>query len=407
MRNLGTIAVLLAPVALGCAVVRPTSNRELQGTDLRACLIAAKAGVPNLAAPKSPGTAQLFQLVDVDGAVPASWVATAEMLDSAQFRNCIASVGTNSKFDGEHIDYLRGWVITCEGADCQRGVVHDLTKPMDVKIAKDSLNFADWATSVDKGWGYTYTQQYAEAIKAFEAALVLKADDVRAMRGLATALAESGGDLKKAREVAEKALAAKKDAGTIEALVRVCLKQNDDECVVKHFSEVGKSEGVKSRSLELATLNEPAKAALARLDASEKAKEEAAKKAREEALAKADPAGCYKMDGDAKAACYVKRCFGEGAVAYAKALLAATRVNYTVGEIAVASGTGGATLVTIPLRGPAVAVKGAKGKKATPVADIKDATWAVTLGEMVDMKPYKENLSAYNIAKDFNACKAQ
>ncbi|MBS2025829.1 MAG: tetratricopeptide repeat protein [Deltaproteobacteria bacterium] len=399
MRTVRFTALLLASLACACVQARPTSSRELQSTDLKSCFIAAKAGNQNL-----HGTASVYQYVDVDGAVPASWVHDVDGIDSAQFTRCLGSIGVLSKFEGEKMDYLRGWVVQCEGADCLKGVVRDLTKPMDEKIAKDSLAFADWATDTDKGWGLFYTHQYNDAIAAFRKALTLKADDLRAQRGLAQALVESGGDLKEAREVADKALAEQKNAGTIEALVRVCLKQGDDECVVKNFSEVGKAEGVHTRSLELAQLNELAKAALARLEQAEKSKAEAMEKARLEALQKADPAGCYKeTQQDAKAACYVKRCFGEGATKYAAALKAAMGQDFTVGAMVMAAGAGEATLVTIPIRGPEPK-KNKKGK-AEGKADQRDATWAVTLGASVDMKPYKDNINAYNIAKDFNACK--
>lgn len=393
-------ALLLLPAAFGCAAVRPTSNRELLPTDLKSCFVrATQNGRPGL-----EGSASLFMLVDADGAVPAAWSHDRTNLDSPLMHGCLGSVGVMSKFDGEKIDYLRGWTIACEGADCQKGVVHDLSKPLDAKLAKDSLTFADWATDTDKGWGYYYTQQYPEAVAAFRKVLALKADDVRALRGLAQTLAESGGDLKEARELAEKALtAAPKNAGTLEAMTLVCLKAKDDECVVKHFAEVPKSEGVQSRSLELASLNEPAKAALGRIEAAEKTKAEAAEKARLEALAKADPLGCYKLEGDAKAGCYVKRCFGEGATKYAEQLKAVTRVEYTAAEAIFAAGPDGTTLVTYPIRAPEP--KPVKHKKAPPKAENKDATWIVKVGEMIDMKPYKENLSAYNIAKDFNACK--
>ena len=393
-------ALLLIPAAFGCAAVRPTANRELQGSVLKSCLIrAVQLGNPNLA-----GSASLYMVVDADGAVPAAWVHDRTNLDAPVMHGCLATEGVLTKFDAEKIDYLRGWTVVCEGTDCMKGVVHDLSKPIDAKMAKDSLTFADWATDTDKGWGYYYTQQYPEAIAAFRKVLALKADDVRALRGLAQALADSGGDLKEARELAGKALAAApKSAGALEAMTRVCLKANDDECVVKHFAEVPKSEGVQSRSLELASLNEPAKAALLRIETVEKAKAEAAEKARIEALNKADPLGCYKLESDAKAGCYVKRCFGAGAAKYAEQLKAVTRIEYTASEPVLGLGPDGTTLVTYPIRAPEP--KAVKGKKAPPKAENKDATWVVKLGEMIDMKPYKENLSAYNIAKDFNACK--
>ena len=393
-------SLLLVTAALGCASVRPTANRELQGTDIQACFVKAKQyGNPTLA-----GSASLFMIVDEDGAIPAAWVHDFTGLDSGFMHRCLADVGVISKFDGEKIDYLRGWTVECEGAGCQKGVVKDLSKPLNGAAAKDSLTFAGWASETDKGWGYYYTQQYPEAIASFRKVLALKADDVRALRGLAQTLVDSGGDLKEAREVAGKALAAApKNAGAIEAMTRVCLKANDDECVVKNFSEIIKSDGVQSRSLELAGLNEPAKAALARIESAEKTKAEAAEKARLEALNKADPTGCYKLSGDAQAGCYVKRCFGAGVGKYAEQLKSLTKVDYVAGDQILAAGPDGSTLVTYTIR--AAEAKPAKGKKPAAKADNKDATWIVKVGANIDMVPYKENLSAYNVAKDFNACK--
>ena len=410
MRTFRSLALATAALTsglvsgLGCAAARPTSLRELPNADLTGCYTKAKLyGNPNL-----KGTAQLYMYVDVDGAVPAAWFHDRQTLDANNLLLCAADYATTSaKFEGEKVDYLRGTTIDCTfGDDAARlgatGVVCakepiDVSVKFDAGVAKDTLTFAGWATDADKGWGYYYTQQYPLALAAFKQALVLKADDTKALRGLAQTLTESGGDLKEARTLAEKAVGIQKSAATLESLVRVCLKENDDECAVKHFVEASKSHDTQARSYDLAALNEAAKAANARLEAAEQKKMEEAKKAAEEKLAKENP--CYKETGTAWATCTVKRCFGEGAKAYAAEIKKATGVDYAAGEPITAEGTAGATIVTIPLRGPAP--KPVKGKKPV-AAENKDAIWTVTDGAITS---YKDNASAFFISKDHNACK--
>ena len=404
MRTLRQLALVSAALlAAGCVAARPTSSRELLPTDVNNCYVKAKTyGNPGLA-----GSATLFLYVDEDGAVPAAWVHDKERLDSANLFRCLGDIGTISKFEGEKTDYLRAFKVDCEGVGCGKQPVNQIpTTPLDEVVAKDSLTFPAWATPTDKGWGYYYTKQYSDAIATFRVALDAKPGDTRAMRGLAQSMAESGGDLKAAREIAEKAVAAKKSAATLEAVIRVCLKAGDDECVVKHFIEASKAEDKQTRSFELASLNDVAKEANVRIEVAETKKAAEAKKAAEEALAKADPLGCYKQQGAERAGCYVKRCFGEGAKAYAVDLKKNTGIDYAAGDFITAEGASGVTLVTVPIRAaaPPKPAKAKKGK-AVPEPDRKDATWAVSLGENIDMKPYKENLPAYFISKDHNACK--
>ena len=409
MRTIRSLALATAAAALvsglGCAAVRPTSLRELPNADLGTCYRTAK--LYNL---ELKGTAQFYMYVDVDGAVPAAWFHDKQTLDSSTYMLCATDYAVSAKFEGEKVDYLRGNKIECSYGDyavkingqpspfCAKSPP-DLSAKFDAELAKATLTFAGWATDADKGWGYYYTQQYPEAIAAFHKALGLNADNTKALRGLAQALAESGGDLKEARASADKAVGIQKSAATLEAVVRVCLKTNDDECVVKNFIDASKSPDTQARSYDLSALNEPAKAANGRLEAGEAKKAEEAKKAAEEKLAKEDP--CFKEQGAAYAACSVKRCFGEGAKAYALDLKKATGVDYAAGEVSIAEGTAGATLVTIQLRPPAPKAA-PKGKKGAAAPNNKDAVWTVTNGLMA---PYEKNLSAFYIAQDHNACK--
>jgi tetratricopeptide (TPR) repeat protein len=398
--------LLLTLAACAGAASRPTSLRALPATDVTTCFVKAK----QYGAGQLEGTLSLYAYIAEDGAVPAAWIHDAQGLNFPSFRNCLTTQATNSKFEAEKEDYLRGFTVICppESVKCNREAIATVPKaPLDPKVSRDSLAFASWASDVDKGWGYYYTGQYPQAIAAFEQALKANPGDTRAMRGLAQAMAESGGDLKAAREIAEKAVAAQKNAATLESLVRVCLKQNDDECAVKNFIEATKSPDKVTRSFDLAGLNEAVRAAHDRLAKSEETKASESKAGAEAAAAKADPEGCYKREGTERAVCYAKHCFGAGAVAYgAGELKKVTGQTYMTGDWSATGDDTKGYLVTIPLRpssGKLPAGKGSKGRTARLSSDTsQDATWKVSLGDNVNMQATTP--SASFISKDHNAC---
>jgi tetratricopeptide (TPR) repeat protein len=405
MRILRPAASMLLLLA-ACAGVapRPTSMRELPLADVNNCYSKAK----QYGAGQLQGTLSLYAYVVEDGAIPAAWVHDAQGLNYPSFRNCLTNMATNSKFEAEKEDYLRGFTITCppDSVRCTKEPITAVPKePLDEKLAQDSLAFADWAASTDKGWGYYYTRQFPQAIAAFNEALKANPGDVRALRGFAQATAESGGDLKAAREAAEKAVAAQKNAATLEALVRVCLKQNDDECSVKNFVEATKSPDKGTRSFDLAGLNDVVRAANERLAKTEESKASESKAAAEVAAAKADPEGCYKREGAERAVCYVKHCFGSGAVAYgANELKKVTGQTYLAGTWSATGDDTKGYLVTVPLRTPEDGAAGSTGKKPRLSSDrSQDATWKVSLGDNINMQATSP--SASFIAKDHNACK--
>ncbi len=394
MRAARTSACLALILAAACGPKpRPATLRDLQGTDVSVCYTHAAIGNNHLA-----GDGTMMMIVDTDGAIPAAWFHDGSKIDSPQFFRCMTALSVENKIESSKTDHIFGWMVSCQQGGCGIHALNTLPPaPFEEALAQDSLTFADWADSSDKGWGYYYVHKYSDAEATFSSVLTTKPDDVRALRGLAQTLVESGGDLKRARTAAEKAVTLAKNAASLEALVRVCIKAGDDECAVKNFVDATKSEDVKDRSLDLAQLNDIVKAANGRLDAADKSRQADMEKAKAEAeakMAKADPLGCYKMTGPDQAKCYVKRCFEAGAQAYAQQLTKASGSAYSAGEMSSAAGVGGATIVTIPIR--------SSGKKK---GQNMDASWAVVLGDNVDMKPYKENLPAYNISKDHNACK--
>ena len=398
------LTLLLVLAACAGAASRPTSQRELPLADLNNCYTKAK----QYGAGQLQGTLGLYVYIGDDGAVPAAWVHDAQGLNYPSFRNCLTTQGTNSKFEPEKEDYLRGFTITCppDSIRCTKEAITALPKePIDEKLAQDSLAFADWATGADKGWGYYYTRQFPQAITAFNEALKANPGDVRALRGFAQATAESGGDLKAAREAAEKAVAAQRNAATLEALVRVCLKQKDDECTVKNFVEATKSSDKGTRSFDLAGLNDAVRTANERLAKTEESQASESKAAAEAAAARADPEGCYKREGAERAVCYVKHCFGAGAVVYgASELKKVTGQTYLAGTWSATGNDTKGYLVTVPLRTPADDSAGSTGKKARlSMASSQDASWKVAVGDNINMQATTP--SASFIAKDHNACK--
>ncbi len=393
MRAVRSTACLALMLAAACGPKpRPTTMRDLEGNDVSVCFSHAAIGTPNL---HGDGTLMLY--VDPDGAIPAAWWHDGGTLDSPQFFRCLTSISLDNKMEVGPTNRIFGWQVMCEESGCRIHPLNTLPPaPFNESLAQATLLFSDWADTADKGWGYYYAHKYSDALATFQSAVEVTPDNPRALRGLAQSLLETGGDLKKAREAAEKAVSLKKGAASLEALVRVCLKQGDDECTVKNFVDATKSDDIKFRTLNLAQLNEAAKAANNRLQAADKAREEAEAKARAEAeaaaAAKADPLGCGKMSGMEQAKCYVKGCFGEGATAYAKELSKASGAAYEVLEMTAAAGAGTATLVTIPVR------KANEKKKRKPDTT-QDATWTVDNGGMK-----AGSFSAAAIAKDHNAC---
>jgi len=407
------LAALVATIACAGAGARPTSMREFPITDIERCYQTARGlGNQNL-----KGELDLWQVVDEQGDVPATFVHDAKGLDFAPFMSCLTDLATGSKYESQKVDYLRPNPITCdvggEGgrARCQKQVIQEATRaPFDEKTAQATLTFAGWATATDKGWGSTYARKYADAIAAFEGALKAKPDDVRALRGLAVALADSGGDLKRAREAAQKAVQLKPDsAATQDALVHVCLAQKDDQCTFDAFEAARKAPDQQARSFELALLQDRVKAAAERLNTQSSEEEEKRRQQAEAAAQKADPTGCRKLEAgsDAQLLCLIKRCFDRGAHEYAKnELKPLTGQDYSAGEWKVANHKGDTADVTVQIRTPSSARKAAKKGKAGPGDEgpsAHDATWKVTVGENITMVP--QTLDAANIAKRYDACK--
>jgi len=404
------VALALASGLLACkgSQVRPTALRELPTPDLDFCGKQAKGLIPGLAREDAPATVSVYLYVDADGAVPAAFIHDQKDAKAPTLWGCITDYAVSSKFEGEKVDYLRPTAIRFAGLSVNKLTQTEYPlQPLDEKLAQDTLQFAGWATSTDKGYGYYYVHKFPESIAAFREALKLKADDERALRGLASALVDSNGDLKEARALADQAVAAAPNSeAPFEALSRVCLATKDDECAYDNFEKATKAPDEKPRSVELAQLQVALKEVAERLKAGEEQKTKAAaEKAAAEAAKNADQTGCGKFpEGDDRTICYVKYCFADGAQRYALDLKPITGQDYTASGWTAGKTKSGAASVTVGIRTGGSAGKSKRGKKsAGDAASAHDAVWEVTVGDSVGMKPL--TIDANNISAKYSACK--
>jgi len=143
----------------------------------------------------------------------------------------------------------------------------DKAEPIDVAAAQATLEVADDASPAERALAELAVKQYAKAEAGFRAVLREDPKNALALRGLAQALAESGGDLHEGRAVATRlvALAPGSEQGH-EAMLRVCLAAGDDLCAFESFQRANGASDLSLRWLVLRDeLLEPARAAADRL----------------------------------------------------------------------------------------------------------------------------------------------
>ena len=409
-RFLVSAAVLLGLSCAGLKETRPTAERKFPQTDVTQCYRAASnVGTPNL-----QGSFEVDQYIDDKGDAPAAWIHHDTGVNSSTFFRCILGLAVASKYPSLNVDYVLPSTITCVGVGVSEGKerTSGCTKAegapekrpaQDDKLARSTLEFADWAGPVDKGWAYYYSGDLPQALTQFEAATKADPKDERAQRGLAQALAESGGDLNRAKEAAKKAIELKPESeATHEAMIRVCLASKDDKCAFDEFDLAKAKPDLDARRRQLASVQDKVKEAAERLQSGQEQEEAKQKQAQE----KADPTGCSKLENgsDAQLLCLIKRCFEKGAREYAKELKPLTGQDYSAGEWKVTSKSGTHAQVTVPIRAASAArTKGKKGAAADEGAQSHDATWTVKVGENINMQAM--NQDAANIAKSHDSCK--
>ena len=408
--------LLAAALVLSCAgkQARPSAVRELPQTDVARCYQAASSvGNPNL-----QGTFEVDQYVDEKGDVPAAWLHHDAGVNGGAFFQCILEMAVASKYPSQNVDYVLPSTVTCVGVGVAEGKerTSGCTKsigppekrpPQDEKLARQTLKFADWAGPTDRGWAYYYVGDYPQATTQFEAATKADAKDERASRGLAQALADSNGDLNRAREAAKKAIELKPESeATHEAMIHVCLAAKDDKCAFDEFDLAKVKPDLDARRRELASIQDKVKEAAERLQSGAEQEEARQKSSQQAAAARADPTGCSKLESgsDAQLLCLIKRCFEKGAREYARELKPLTGQDYSAGEWKVTNHSGTHAQVTVPIRaGGAAKPKGKKGASAEEGAQPHDATWAVTVGENINMQA--TNQDAAIIARTHDSCK--
>ncbi|MFL5423705.1 MAG: tetratricopeptide repeat protein [Myxococcales bacterium] len=417
-RLLGLAAVALAFACAGIKQGRPTGIRDLPSEDVKQCYRASvSVGVPNL-----QGSFEIDQYVDDKGDAAAAWIHSDNGVNSATMFRCLTDLAVASKVPTQGVDYVLPSTITCVGVGVSEGKERtsgctrsagaaEKRPPRDDKLARDTLKFADWATPTDRGWAHYYLGDYAQALPQFEAATKADPKDERALRGLAQTLADSKGDLNRAKEAAQKSIELKPESeATHEAMIHVCLAMKDDKCAFDEFNLAKVKPDLDLRRREIGSVQDRVKEAADRLQSGVEAEEQKERTAQTEAAAaaaKADPTGCRKLESgsDAQLLCLIKRCFEKGAREYAKELKPLTGQDYAAGDWKVTGHTGTKAKVTVPIR-VAAAQKTGKGKKAAAEDEgpqAHDATWDVSVGENITMQA--ANFDAANIAKSHDSCK--
>src|SRR5947209_614061 len=193
-------ATLVSLIACAGAKVRPTVEHDFPSSDVQNCWTRARNINTTLGAREDqPITMTLVMLVDKDGSVPAAWINDGKNLVGGILQGCLLDAAISSKFESENTDYVRPQPLFFSGGQGRKMQLHEQPPgKLEDSLAQSSLTFADWATPVDRAWGAYYTHDNKKAIEQFKAALAAKPDDARALRGLALAQLDAGGDAKEA-----------------------------------------------------------------------------------------------------------------------------------------------------------------------------------------------------------------
>jgi len=273
--------------------------------------------------------------------------------------------------------------------------------PLNVAAAQATLDIIEDATAAERGNAELAIHRYPAAISAFRDALSKNAGDKLALRGLAQALAESGGDLKEAAATAKRLLELDPNGEQgHEAMLRVCVAAKDDACVFTHFNLANRAKDLSLRYLVLRDELKPlAEQSAARLR-EQKGQASAANTAgatgggQQAQAAPQDPCAAEKTE-EQQALCVVKRCLDEGTVLYARELGEQNHVEYQLGDWRAKTVSPGKLLVSRPIA-PKDRDKG---------GGQHDALWLVSIGDQLVMHP--SNTEAKQISLQHNRCTAR
>ena len=392
------LALLVATLcaAPGAFAVRapPSHVRLPMQADFDRCALGASDyGQENL-----QGHLRMELFIRKSGNVYAAFVHSEGGIDDRRFERCLTSATQLWVFPAVEIDYRRAYEISVvPGAseiDLSSGTywdgrhfagqgrasvfmpaIDDPPKPgkLDLKAARETLELADWITDAERGIAELAVQRWPQAIAALRLALSQDPNDPVALRGMAQALTESGGDLAEARAKAEllAALQPESVAGQ-EALLRACLVSGDDACTFRAFQAASRAKDVGPRSRLIAELQPEAEIAAARL-------RQAAAVARRQS-----PCSEAFTDDGALVLCLLKRCLEEGAASLS------TELKGKSGNWTLAPGGAGRFIATRPLGAPGT----------------EDPRWLVKMTpKVVRMSPVNAPARALSLGR--NRCEVQ
>lgn len=415
VRQLVAAAALLALPAAAARAERLPMQSDVDKCALRATEMGGRA---------MQGKVRLQLLVRRDGKVYAAHAHSSKGVEDLPFLRCLTNNALLWQYPGTTLDYTAPFPLSFIMAGSEAGGmqgtvgVHQAqtapqaflpaanpqldAEPLDPKLAQATLEVLENASSAEVGQAKLSVGAFPEAIALFRAALAKDANDPIALRGLAEALSESGGDLKEARTLATR-LADVAPGSLVgpEAMIHVCSAEKDDLCVFESWkkvlasTEVQQAKANKDAGLPRKSVVDEMKGLAEQSAARLRARAASGAPAAAQPAAPADP--CAGEQGDERQAlCVVKRCFDEGGAAYAKSL-SAPGVEYAAGDWRLKPVGAGKLLVTRP-----IAAKVAAGAPAAPG---HDAIWLVKVGESFSIQP--STADARQITLTHNACAAR
>jgi|GEM_PF-733104 len=395
-RLLAAALALSATATAKAAFARELPSHErlpLQMDFDRCALAAADYGSQNL-----QGRIRLQLLIRKTGHVYAAFVHSERGIDDRRFEHCLTNQAVLWVLPPVELDYSRAYQISLvpggteidfsndtywsgqhfAGPGRASVFMPDINDPpepaeLNLKAAQATLEVSDFATPSEQGIAELEVRRYGEAIRALRSALLVDADDTLALRGLAVALAESGTDLREARYLAEKLVAARPDSeASHEALLRVCLAANDDLCAYSEFNSARDASDVNPRSRALSELQPLTEKAATRLRTAARSFVQ-----------------CTGQKGDdARALCVARRCLDAGTAAFADELGGQAGASYSPGDWRAAKVSEGRIVVDRTLE---------NGK------DRRDPRWLVKVGDqLVTLMPMNDD--ARHLTLQHNAC---
>ena len=248
------LAVALLPCASEAALRFPLID------DVQRCITATMG----MAA--QTGRVRLTLMLRPDGTIYASYVHNSNGFTDRRLERCIANQSTVWTFDPAETAYERPYEIIVQNGVIALPDANNVPArtDLDVSLAQDTLDVQENASPIERARAQVDVHDFGKAIPALRS---LQGGEAQAM--LARALAESGGDLKEARGLAERSIAAApgKALGH-EALLRVCKAQEDRECMADQWQALIKAADFGPRTLVVKEqLEAPVRVAVCELNA--------------------------------------------------------------------------------------------------------------------------------------------